>query len=84
MIAASPLDPVPGSHIMFNHSAKSLEPPLAYPGATPNAERAKKPPLPEPPYEPYAKKPPLPGPPYEPYAKKPPLPRPPYEPYKGM
>ena len=61
---------------MFNHSAtdanKSLEPPLPYPGATPGAERAKKPPLPEPPYEPYAKKPPLPRPPYEPYAKKPP------------
>jgi len=88
MIAASPLDPFPGSQIMFNHSAtdanKSLEPPLPYPGATPDAERAKKPPLPEPLYEPYAKKPPLPGPPYAPYAKKPALPRPPYEPYKGM
>jgi hypothetical protein len=54
---------------MFNHSAtnanKSLEPPLPYPGATPDAERAKKPPLPEPPYKPYAKKPALPEPPYK-------------------
>jgi hypothetical protein len=56
---------------MFNHSAtdanKYPEPPLPYPGATPDAERAKKPPLGEPPYEPYAKRPPLPEPPYEPY-----------------
>jgi hypothetical protein len=59
---------------MFNHSAtnanKSLEPPLSYPGATPDAERAQKPPLPEPPYKPYAQKLPLPGPPYKPDAKK--------------
>jgi hypothetical protein len=65
------LDLFPGSHIMFNRSTadanKSIEPPLSYPGATPDAERAKKPPLPEPPYKPYAKKPLLPGPPYEPY-----------------
>ena len=56
---------------MVKHSAtkqnKSLEPPLSYPGATPDAERAQKPPLPEPPYEPYAKKPMLPEPLYEPY-----------------
>jgi hypothetical protein len=96
------LDPFPGSDIMINHSAtnanKSLEPPLPYPGATPDAERAQKPLLPEPPYKPYskkpapseppykpyAKKPALPEPPYEPYAKKPALPEPPYEPYKGM
>jgi hypothetical protein len=56
---------------MFNHSAaktnKSLEPPLPYPGATPDAERAQKPPLPEALYKPYAKKPALPEPPYKPY-----------------
>ena len=74
---------------MFNRSAtkanKSLEPPLPYPGATPDAERAQKPPLPESPYKPYAKKPAVSGePPYAPYAKKPALPGPPYEPYKGM
>jgi len=73
-IAASPsLDPFPGSDIMINHSAtdanKSLEPPLPYPGATPDAERAQKPALPEPPYKPYAETA---------------LPEPPYEPYKGM
>jgi hypothetical protein len=55
---------------MISHSAtntnKSLEPPLPYPGATPDAERAQKPLLPEPPYEPYAKKPALSGPPYKP------------------
>ena len=56
---------------MFDHSAtdanKYPEPPPPYPGVTPDAERAKKPPLPELPYEPYAKKPLLPGSPYEPY-----------------
>jgi hypothetical protein len=90
MFALSPLDPFSGAiiMIMFSHSAtdsnKSLEPPLAYPGATPDAERAQKPPLPEPPYEPYSRKPSLPEPPYKPYAEKPPLPETPYEPYKGM
>jgi len=76
---------------MFNHSAtnanKSLEPPLPYPGATPDGERAQKSALPEPPYKtykPYAKKPALSEPPYKPYAKKSALPEPPYEPYKGM
>jgi hypothetical protein len=56
---------------MFKYSLtdsnKSLQPPPAYPGAPPDAERAKKPPLPEPPYKPYAEKPPLSEPPYEPY-----------------
>jgi hypothetical protein len=56
---------------MLNKSAaeanQSPEPPLARPGATPDSDRAKQPPLPEPPYEPYAKKPRLPEPPYEPY-----------------
>jgi hypothetical protein len=46
---------------MLNRSAtdanKSPEPPLSYPGGTPDAERAKKPLLPEPPYEPYEKAP---------------------------
>jgi hypothetical protein len=78
---------------------KSLEPPLPYPGATPDAERAQKPALPEPPYKPYAKDPAvLPEPPYKPYAENSALPEPPYkpfakksgptgpryEPYKGM
>jgi hypothetical protein len=71
---------------MFNRTAstanKSLEPPLPYPGATPDAERAQKPALPEPPYQPYPEKPALNEPPYEPYAKKPPHTEPPYEPYK--
>jgi hypothetical protein len=53
---------------MINHSAtnanKSLEPPLPYPGATPDAERAQKPALPEPPSKPYAETV-LPEPPYE-------------------
>jgi hypothetical protein len=34
------------------HANESPEPPLSYPGATPDAERAQKPALPEPPYEP--------------------------------
>ncbi len=89
MIAATPPSAhTPGAHIMFNHAAtnanKSIEPPLPYPGATPDAERAQKPALPGPPYKPYAQKPALPELPYEPYAKKPPLPGPAYEPYKGM
>ena len=70
---------------MFNHSAtnanRSVEPPLSYPGATPDAELAQKPPLPEPPYKPYAKQSPPPGPPYKPSAKKSALPEPSYEPY---
>jgi hypothetical protein len=49
---------------MISHSAsnenKALEPPLPYPGATPDAERAQKPALAEPPYKPYVKKPELP------------------------
>jgi hypothetical protein len=61
-----------------------LEPPLAHPGATPDADRAKQPPLPDLPYAPYAEKPPLPGPPYRPYTNKPALPEVPYEPCKGM
>jgi hypothetical protein len=73
---------------MINRSAananKSLEPPLPYPGATPDAERAQMPALPEPPYRPYSDKPAVPEPPYKPYANKPALPEPPYEPYKGM
>jgi hypothetical protein len=64
-------------------------------GAPPDSERAKQPPLPEAPYEPYAKKPGVAVPykpyekpaaaegPYKPYAKKPRA-EAPYEPYKGM
>jgi hypothetical protein len=66
------------------NASKLPEPPLAYPGATPDAERAKKPALPEPPYKPYVKKPGLPEPPYRPYAKKPTQAETPYEPYKDM
>jgi hypothetical protein len=54
---------------MISHSAsnenKALEPPLPYPGATPDAERAQKPALPEPPHKPY-----------KPYVKKLELPEP--------
>ncbi len=46
---------------------KSLDPPLPYPGATPDADRAKKPPLPDLPYAPYEEKPDQVEPPYEPY-----------------
>ena len=71
---------------MTNHSTtktnKSLDPPLPYPGATPDAERAQKPALPEPPYKPYSETT-LPKPPYKPYSEIN-LPKPPYEPYKGM
>jgi hypothetical protein len=56
---------------MFSYSTadsnKSLEPLLTDPGAPPDAEPAKKAPLPEPLYEPYAEKVPQPEPPYEPY-----------------
>jgi len=62
------------------HSNRSIEPPSDYPGAPHDAEPAKRPPLPEPPYKPFSEKP---GDPYKPYAEKP-QPGPPYEPYKGM
>ena len=56
---------------MFNQSVTdaniSPEPPLAHPGAPLDSERAKQPPLLEPPYKPYAEKPVLTEPPYEPY-----------------
>jgi len=61
-----------------------LEPRPPYASATPDAERAQKPPLPEPPYKPYTEKPDLTEPAYLPYVKKPALSEPPYEPYKGM
>jgi hypothetical protein len=78
------IDPFCRSHIMSNSNAhKSLDPPLPYPGATPDAERAQKPALPEP-YKPYAKNSGVPEPPYKPYAKKSGAPEAPYEPYKGM
>jgi hypothetical protein len=47
-------------------SENSEEAPRQYPGAPLDSERAKNPPLPEPPYEPY-KAPAQPGPRYEPY-----------------
>jgi hypothetical protein len=71
---------------------KSEEPPLAYPGAPLDSERAKQPPLPEIPYKPYEKAV-VPEVPYEPYAKpeagevpyipygKPAVPEAPYKPY---
>jgi hypothetical protein len=73
---------------MFSYSPddsnKSVEAPPAHPGALPGGESAKKPLLPEPPYEPYAEKP-LPAKPlYEPYSEKRPLHGPPYEPYKDI
>jgi hypothetical protein len=73
---------------MFSYSTavanKFSEPPLSHPGAPPDADRAKRPPLPEPPYHPYTSEPTWPEPPYKPYVKEPPVPGPPYEPYKGM
>jgi len=63
---------------------KTDEPPVAYPGAPLDSERAKQPPLPEPPYKPYGEKSVVPAAPYEPYARKPALPEVPYEPYKDM
>ena len=56
---------------MFNqlstNANKSPEPPPTHGGAPPDSERAKQPPLPEPPYRPYADKPSPHEPPYEPY-----------------
>jgi len=73
---------------MFNQLAtnanKSSEPPPTHAGAPPDSERAKQPPLPEPPYRPYAERPALHEPPYRPYAEKPAPHEPPYEPYKGI
>jgi hypothetical protein len=73
---------------MMLHSSSaatnSAEPPAAYPGAPPDSERAKQPPLPEVPYKPYGEKPALPETPYQPYGKKPALPEAPYEPYKDI
>jgi hypothetical protein len=63
---------------------RSDEPPVAYPGAAPDSERAKQPPLPEVPYKPYGEEPVVSDDPYAPYAKKPVAPEAPYEPYKGM
>jgi hypothetical protein len=70
------------SNYSTSNAHKSLDPPLPYPGATPDAERAQKPALPEPPYKPYAKNSGVPEPPYKPYAKKSGAPEPPHEPYK--
>jgi hypothetical protein len=59
---------------------KSEEAPVAYRGAPLDSERAKRPPLPEPPYKPFEKAMP-PEVPYEPYAKKPGTPQAPEIPY---
>jgi hypothetical protein len=79
-----------------NVTGKSDEPPVAHPGAAPDSERAKRPPLPEVPYKPYAepelsealyepyKKKPGPEAAYKPYAEKPAESEAPYEPYKGI
>jgi hypothetical protein len=73
---------------MVNRSAtnsnKSLEPALPYPGATPDADRAQKPPLPEIPYKPYTQDLPLSDSSYKPYAKESELLKSVYEPYKGI
>ena len=82
--------------IMFSMGSfekKIKEPPLAYPGAPLESERAKQPPLPaflyqlddeaavpEAPYQPYAKKPGTAEVPYKPY-QKPAVPDAPYKPY---
>ena len=78
---------------MGNFEKKIKEPPRAYPGAPPDSERAKQPPLPEflyqrydeaavpeTPYQPYAKKPGTAEGPYKPY-EKPAVPDAPYKPY---
>jgi hypothetical protein len=64
---------------------ESDEPPVAYPGAPLDSERARQPPLPEPPYKPYADEPAPAEVPYEPYADRPTAPpQAPYRPYKGI
>jgi hypothetical protein len=79
-----------------NAARKSDEPPVAHPGAVPDSDRDKRPPLPEVPYKPYVKpevsealyepykKKPGPEAAYKPYAEKPAESEAPYEPYKGM
>jgi hypothetical protein len=72
---------------MFNQLVanrnKSPESPRANPGAPPDSESARQPPLAGTPYKPYSEKPALPEPPYKPYAEKP-VDESPYEPYKGI
>jgi|HubBroStandDraft_6_1064221.scaffolds.fasta_scaffold715405_2 hypothetical protein len=53
----------------FGIVKNAAEPPVAYPGAAPDSERAKRPPLPDIPYKPYP---------------EPTQPRAPYEPYKDI
>jgi len=73
---------------MFKQSvkkaSKSPEPPLTRPGGPPDSERAKQPPLPEPPYRPYTETPAVHAPTYKPFAEEAAQPETPYEPYKGM
>jgi hypothetical protein len=66
---------------LYASEKKSEEPPAAYPGAPPESERAKQPPLPNIPYKPYEKAA-VPTAPYEPYAKKPGAEEIPYKPYE--
>jgi hypothetical protein len=63
---------------------KSVEPLSMHPGAPPESERSKHPPLPQPPYAPYAEEPAMGELPYKPYSEKPTPHDPPYEPYKGI
>jgi len=69
---------------LTTHTNKSPEPPSRHPGAPPDSERTKQPPLLEPLYEPYSERPAVPELPYAPYTEKPVLHEPPYEPYKGI
>jgi hypothetical protein len=68
---------------LFTNRDKAAEPPTAHPGAPPDSESIRQPPLPDTPYKPYSEKPALPVPPYKPYAEKP-VDEAPYEPYKGI
>jgi len=52
---------------LAKNANKSPDPPLIHPDAPTEPERAKQPPLLEPPYRPYAENPALQEPPYEPY-----------------
>jgi hypothetical protein len=64
-------------------SNKSPEPPLTHQGERRKSEPAKPPEPPGTPYRPYSDKPPLSEPPYNPYAKKP-VHEPPHEPYRDI
>jgi hypothetical protein len=65
------------------NSNTSPEPPLTHPGALHKSEPAKPPGPPGTAYKPYSDKPPLSEPPYNPYTEKP-VHEPPYEPYRDI